>query len=157
MRFGYACMQSCQSTGCHMASTAIVGMSSIRLPQDVVSFATSLPRLPCELDVLVVRKEGDQSHRDFRFRRAVVEWALIGYSTITHILPSLPNTSQSRCPGPWPSYQKMVTSLASHQFHQIQIQQNSKHNCPNLEDPYGTHLSQSFVHNAVRPIIHKSE
>ena len=43
----------------------------INLPQDVVSFATSLPRLPVELDVLVVRKEPDQTHRDFRVRRAV--------------------------------------------------------------------------------------
>ena len=43
----------------------------INLPQDVISFAHSLPRLPSELDVLVVRKEQDQSHRDFRVRRAV--------------------------------------------------------------------------------------
>ena len=45
----------------------------INLPQDVASFATSLPRLPSELDVIVVRKEGaNQSHRDFRVRRSVV-------------------------------------------------------------------------------------
>ena len=52
----------------------------INLPQDVVSFATSLPRLPrlpSELDVIVVRKEGaNQSHRDFRVRRSVVHRAL---------------------------------------------------------------------------------
>ena len=36
----------------------------VNLPQDAVSFASSLPRLPSELDV-VVRKEGaNQSHRD---------------------------------------------------------------------------------------------
>ena len=40
----------------------------INLPQDVVSFAHSLPRLPSELDVLVVRKDSEQSHRDFRVR-----------------------------------------------------------------------------------------
>ena len=35
--------------------------------------AHSLPRLPSQLDVIVVRKEGaNQSHRDFRVRRAVV-------------------------------------------------------------------------------------
>ena len=45
----------------------------INLPQDVGSFATNLPRLPSELDVIVVRKEGGvQSHRDFRVRRSVV-------------------------------------------------------------------------------------
>ena len=49
----------------------------INLPQDVASFATSLPRLPSELDVVVVRKEGaNQSHRDFRVRRSVVHRAL---------------------------------------------------------------------------------
>ena len=49
----------------------------INLPQDIASFATSLPRLPSELDVVVVRKEGaNQSHRDFRVRRSVVHRAL---------------------------------------------------------------------------------
>ena len=49
----------------------------INLPQDVASFATRLPRLPSELDVIVVKKEGaGQSHRDFRIRRSVVQCAL---------------------------------------------------------------------------------
>ena len=49
----------------------------VNLPQDVASFAQSLPRLPSELDVIVVRKEGaNHSHRDFRVRRAVVHRAL---------------------------------------------------------------------------------
>ena len=30
----------------------------VNLPQDVASFANSLPRLPSDLDVIVVRKEG---------------------------------------------------------------------------------------------------
>ena len=49
----------------------------INLPQDVASFANTLPRLPTELDIIVVRKEGSiQSHRDFRVRRSVVLQAL---------------------------------------------------------------------------------
>ncbi len=49
----------------------------INLPEDVVSFASSLPRLPSDLDVIVVRKESaNQSHRDFRVRRCVVHHAL---------------------------------------------------------------------------------
>ena len=37
----------------------------INLPQDVASFSNSLPRLPSELDVIIVRKEStDQSHQD---------------------------------------------------------------------------------------------
>ena len=39
----------------------------IKLPQDVASFANSLPRLPSELDIIVVRKEGAaNTHHDFR-------------------------------------------------------------------------------------------
>ena len=41
-----------------------------------MSFAHSLPRLPSELDVLVVRKDSEQSHREFRVRRTVVHEAL---------------------------------------------------------------------------------
>ena len=48
----------------------------INLPQDVISFAHSLPRLPSELDVLVVRKEKEQSHHDFRVQRAAIQEAL---------------------------------------------------------------------------------
>ena len=51
----------------------------INFPQYVLSFAATLPRLPSQLDVIVVRKEradAVQSHRDFRVRRFVVERAL---------------------------------------------------------------------------------
>ena len=48
---------------------AVYGYSghAINLPQEIASFATSLPRLASERDVIVVRKEGAaQSHRDFK-------------------------------------------------------------------------------------------
>jgi len=48
----------------------------VNLPQDVLSFATSLPRLPSEIDILVVRKEKDQAHQDFCVHRRVVQQAL---------------------------------------------------------------------------------
>ena len=49
----------------------------INLPQDVASFSNSLPRLPSELDVIIVRKEGtDQSHRHFHVRINVAHRAL---------------------------------------------------------------------------------
>lgn len=49
----------------------------INLPQDITAFATSLPRLTSELDVILVRKEGSaNSHRDFRVRKSVVLRAL---------------------------------------------------------------------------------
>ena len=49
----------------------------INLPQDIITFAISLPRLPSELDILLVRKQGsDNTHRDFRVRQSVVLRAL---------------------------------------------------------------------------------
>ena len=66
----------------------------INLPQDVASFVNSLPRLPSELDVIVVRKEGaSDSHRDFRVRKSVVlvalQWLLANnkYYRSVHINP----------------------------------------------------------------------
>ena len=47
----------------------------ISSPEDVTSFAHSLARLPSKLDVLVERKEQDQSHCSLR-RHAVVQEAL---------------------------------------------------------------------------------
>ena len=49
----------------------------VNLPQDVASFALSLPRLPSNLEVMIVRKEGaNQTHSDVRVRRRVVERTL---------------------------------------------------------------------------------
>ena len=49
----------------------------MNLPQDVASFATSLPRRPRDLDVIIVRKEGvSDSYKDFKVRRSVVLEAL---------------------------------------------------------------------------------
>ena len=49
----------------------------LNLPQNVTDFATSLPRSPNDIDVLIVQKQGaDGSHRDFRVRRHVVQSAL---------------------------------------------------------------------------------
>ena len=51
----------------------------INLPQDVASLANTLPRLPSELDVIVVRKEGAAgSHHDFCVRKSVVICAFNG-------------------------------------------------------------------------------
>ena len=50
----------------------------INLPQDITTLATSLPRLPKELDILTVRKDGsDSTHWDFRVRKAVELKALL--------------------------------------------------------------------------------
>lgn len=86
--------QSCPSIAYLMDSTVTVDMLST-CPKDVASFATSLPRLPSELNVIVVRKEGGvQSHRDFYVRRSVVlrvlQWLVANniYYRNVHIDPS---------------------------------------------------------------------
>ena len=49
----------------------------INLPQDIRTFVSHLPRLPSQLDILLVRKEGsDNTHCDFRVRKLVVLRAL---------------------------------------------------------------------------------
>ena len=82
----------------------------VNLPQDVASFAQSLPRLPSDLDVIVVRKEGaNQTHRDFRVRRRVVHRALqwlvshnryycsVGVTIDTTALAQLPQDAPTLC------------------------------------------------------------
>ena len=55
---------------------AIVGMLSILL-QDVASFVRSLPRIPSQLDVMIVHREGAAgSHKDFKVRQTRVLQAL---------------------------------------------------------------------------------
>ena len=49
----------------------------LNLPQDVASFINNLPRSPATLDVIIVRRGGiNETHQDFRVRRATVLRAL---------------------------------------------------------------------------------
>ena len=114
----------------------------INLPQDVVSFALSLPRLPSELDVLVVRKNSEQSHRDFHVRRSVVQQALTWLlnnnryyqANAVHIneeaLQQLPEDGDL----------SNLTSLPMSNLQSESLQ----------DDLYGAHLSTSFVPNATQ-------
>ena len=59
----------------------------INLPQNVSSIATKLPRLPNDLDILIVTKEGQNaSHKDFHVRRHKVQQALHWLKLHTKIL-----------------------------------------------------------------------
>ena len=114
----------------------------INLPQDVISFADSLPRLPSELDILVVRREQDQSHHDFRVRRTVVqealEWLLQNnkYYQANHIhlnqevLQQLPENGN-------------ICELTL-----LQLEETTEGD-PS-QDLYRAHLPSSFVPNAVQ-------
>ena len=105
----------------------------IKLPQNVASFANSLPRLPSELDIIVVRKEGAaNTHYDFRVRRGVVIHTL--YYLNVHInvdaLALLPDD-------------RNLNGL-----HSITLDSTIDDPEPpsaQNEDPYDAHLSASFV------------
>ena len=120
----------------------------VNLPQDVVSFATSLPRLPSELDILVIRKENDQSHRDFSVRRSVIEEALTWllqnniYYQANQIHVNQDALAQLPQDG-------TLSTLTSFQPDPLSTEQQAT---ASVEDEYEAHLSESFVPSAVRPI-----
>lgn len=103
----------------------------------MVDFALSLPRLSSELDVLVVRKNSEQSHRDFRVCRSVVQQALTSllnnniyyWANAVHIneeaLQQLPED------GDLSNLTSLLTSDPQSESSQ--------------DDVYGGHLSTSFL------------
>jgi hypothetical protein len=119
----------------------------INLPQDVISFATSLPRLPSQLDIIVVRKEtSNQSHHDFRVRRAVVDQALQWliahniYYRANHILfnqEALAHLPQDGCLS---NIRSVVLDSSP-----TSVEPDSS----TTEDLYDAHLPRSFVPSTV--------
>ena len=112
----------------------------INLPQDV---ASCLPRVPSDLDVIIVRKEGAaQSHHDFCVRRSRVLTALqwlqlnnIYYHTVTinpDALALLPKDGD-------------ISGLTSVTLESTS--DDSNHELPSKEgsDPYDAHLARTFV------------
>ena len=110
----------------------------IKLPQDVASFANSLPRLPSELDIIVVRKEGAAStHRDFRVRRGhALQWLLANNRYYLNVRINLDALAL-------PQEDGNLTGLHSVIF-------DSTIDDPEPlsawdEDPYDAHFSRSFI------------
>ena len=117
----------------------------INLPQDVASFTNSLLRLPSELDVIIVRKEGAcNTHRDFRVRKAVVlhalQWLVANNKYYHNVcinheaLAMLPDDGD-------------LSGL-----HSVSLDSTEEHtdSQDEGEDPYDTHLSGSFVPSTSR-------
>ena len=113
----------------------------INLPQDVGSFANTLPRLPSQLDVIVVIKEGDtESHHDFVVRRSVVlcalQWFLVNniYYRNVHIdsdaLAMLPEDGN-------------LAGLCSMTLESSDDDQELSP--PQDVDPYDAHFARTFV------------
>ena len=110
----------------------------IILPQDIVCFANSLPQLPSEIDIIVVREEGAaDSHRDFRVRRVVVlralQWLLVNnqyYYINPDVLALLPEDGN-------------LTGLDSVALDSTT--DDPEPPSPQDMDPYNSHLSASFI------------
>ena len=64
------------------------------LPNMSLYKLNSLPRLPNELNVIIVRKGASNSHRVFRVRRAVVLCALQWLAKYSHQPKSLGNSTE---------------------------------------------------------------
>jgi len=118
----------------------------INLPQDVTSFANTLPRLVTELDIIIIKKQGaSDSHHNFHVRRSVVfnalQWLIRNnkyYKNITinsealDVLPEDDNVNNL------PSVYLESTDSSD------DIEEPSEH-----QDPYNSILSGSFVPTTV--------
>lgn len=119
----------------------------INLPQDEKSFVLKLPRLTSEMDVLVIRREREQTHQDFHVHRRVVQQALtwllenniyyrsVGISVDEDALASLPDDGD-------------LSDLPSFQPSDTDVSQAAQ---PPQDDASEQHYSTSFVPNAVHP------
>ena len=115
----------------------------INLPQDVATFANSLPQLPSEIDVIIVRKEGAaNSHRDFCIRRAVVlralQW-LVANNKYYHSVRINPD-ALAMLPedGDLSGLHSVTLGSTDDETGSPSLQDKD-------EDPYSTHLQGSFV------------
>ena len=116
----------------------------INLPQDVMSFATSLPRLPSDLDIIIVRKEcSNQSHRDFRVCKVVVtqalQWLIIHnkYYSANHVCIDQNALSQLPEDGNLPN----LSSIAL----EGPTEDGQAHSLTDSNGPDDANFSQSFV------------
>ena len=130
----------------------------VNLPQDVASFARTLPRLPSNLDVIVVTKEGsNQTHRDFQVRRGVVHRALqwlvthnqyyraLGVTIDTSALEQLPQSGNlSELMSVIESSQNSSTSSSTADMTTTLATEDA------ANELYDEHLQQSFVPMATR-------
>ena len=120
----------------------------VNLPQDVASFANSLPRLPSELDVIIVRKQGAaDSHRDFRVRRAVVlralQWLLANNKYYRNVCINRDALDLLPEDGNLSGLQSVTLDSTNEVTGSLDTQDEDN-------DPYSAHLSGSFVPNATQ-------
>lgn len=120
----------------------------INLPQDVSTFVNSLPRLPTDLDIIIVRKQDSvNTHRDFRVRRLKVltalQWLVTNNIYFNNVTINPDNVSAL----PDDQVLSSLPTLSISNETDITVDQNVSTAVP--EDPHNSHLSQSFV-----PFVH---
>ena len=118
----------------------------VNLPHDVASFTQLLPRLPANLDVLIVRREGaNQTHRDFRVRRSVVlQWLVTHNQYYCSLGITIDPTTLDQLPedGNVPDVLSVTDNCSSPDI-------PSTSTPPTTDtDGLGDHLPQSFVPTA---------
>ena len=114
----------------------------INLPQDVVTFAHTLPRLPSTLDILVVRKDSEQSHCDFRVSRSVVQEAL-SYLLVNNRYYRASNVQLNQ-----EALQQLPQDGDVRNIRSFAVDDSSTDQLEPCEDLYyGAHLSTSFIPN----------
>ena len=121
----------------------------INLPQDVVTFTQSLPRLPSEVDVLIVRKDYQQSHKDFRVRSSVVQDALTYLIENNKYYRANAICLNQEAPQQLPEDGNLREQLRSLDIPEAEGQASTDQPEPS-EDQYEEHLSTSFVPNATQ-------
>jgi len=103
-----------------------------------------LPRLPTDLDIIIVRKENSvNTHRDFRVRRLKVltalQWLVANNIYFKNITINLDNISAL----PDDQVLSSLPTISISSDNDIPVDQNVSTAPPN--DPHNSHLSQSFV------------
>lgn len=132
----------------------------INLAQDVASFANSLPRLPSQLDVIVVKKEGtNQSYRDFHVRRGIVhqplQWLVIDNKYYRALCISIDVNTLAQLPQDG-NHTHLTSITVDHPNSSFSADcptcDISSANSPTSDstDSYDSHFTQSFVPIATR-------
>ena len=112
----------------------------INLPQDVSTFVNSLPRLPSDLDIIIVRKEDSvHTHRDFLVRRlkvlTAIQWLITNNIYFTNITVNSNNVSAL----PEDQVLSSLPTLSVSNDTDISVDQNVSSAAP--EDPHNSQLS----------------
>ena len=112
----------------------------VNLPQDVSTFVNSLPRLPSDLDIIIVRKEDSvHTHRDFLVRRLKVltalQWLITNNIYFTNITVNSDNVSAL----PEDQVLSSLPTLSVSNDTDISVDRNVSSAAP--EDPHNSQLS----------------